>query len=473
MSELRYDELRRLVATFFKASLDDYNDLVDRRGPLRRFSEIWGEEAEIHSFALDSGITEISDDYLEDHVPAFSAFASLSEATVKTHHEQILDEMRKGRRDLIRAVLERMERLNTYEADYRDNAVHEIATPPLVESPSLGGAIEDFLKENASNWTAKTLAQNKAYLSILLEYFGDSHPVASITKQDASEVKKLVLALPANRNTIPKLKAMTLQQLTMEPGLKKISTRTINSHIQMFKMFFDWTEAHGYTPTTHFERMKVKQIKGGETGRMAFTPEQSLRVYTELTQNTSGLVRKESHKWGMVLGMFTGARLNEICQLELDDLKREGELFYLHITDEGDEKKRVKTKAGRRKVPLHSELLKLGFLDFVETRKPGTRLFPDYSYSPNGGYGRNLGRWCNESFLPKLGIKDRDRVFHSFRHTLVTRLHQADVADPVVKSIVGHARQGVTQAVYNKEGYTLQQLKDAIDRFKVLPHEEL
>ncbi len=161
-------------------------------------------------------------------------------------------------------------------------------------------------------------------------------------------------------------------------------------------------------------RQKAKKSK---TERKPFTRDQTQRLYTELTQNPSGLVRNDSHKWGMLLGMFTGARLNEVCQLDIADIQQDGDTRFLNITDEGDENKSVKSTAGKRKVPLHPELIRLGFLDFVESRQQGTRLFPDYSYSANGGYGRNLGRWCNESFLPKLGIKQPGLVFHSLRHT--------------------------------------------------------
>jgi len=58
-------------------------------------------------------------------------------------------------------------------------------------------------------------------------------------------------------------------------------------------------------------------------------------------------------------------------------------------------------------------------------------------------------------------------VFHSLRHTLITRLSQADVPEPVVKAIVGHAQEGVTQQHYFREGYKLTQLSDAIEVFIV------
>lgn len=146
--------------------------------------------------------------------------------------------------------------------------------------------------------------------------------------------------------------------------------------------------------------------------------------------------------------MRTGARLNEICQLNILDIQKEGDIWFLNTTDEGDNYKSVKANSSRRKVPLQSELIRLGFLDFVSKLNNSTRLFPDYNYNSSGGYGRNLGRWFNESFLPKLDIKRPGIVFHSFRHTMVTRLGQAGVAEPIYQCIVGHARQGVAQQVY-------------------------
>lgn len=116
-------------------------------------------------------------------------------------------------------------------------------------------------------------------LNILVEYFGPDRLLATITKQDASEVKKVLQALPASRNTKPKLKAMPLMQVIEEPGHKKIAAKTINSHIQMFKMFFDWAERHGHSPHTLFEGMKVKKDKASESERKPFTPEQARLIY--------------------------------------------------------------------------------------------------------------------------------------------------------------------------------------------------
>jgi integrase len=139
------------------------------------------------------------------------------------------------------------------------------------------------------------------------------------------------------------------------------------------------------------------------------------------------------------------------------------------VTEEGDGNKRLKTAAARRKVPVHAELLRLGLIEYRDSlaTRNGRRLFPDYSYEERGGYGRPLSRWFNDVFLVKLGLKTKDQVFHSLRHTMVSQLAQANVQEPVYQCIVGHERKGVTQQVYNHAGFSLVQLKDAIDLFKV------
>lgn len=463
LAGLRQSEIREKVQAYFKAQLDQYLDWLDRRGLSKNALEDVRCEMLDHESYLDMEME--SDQYLP--VKPFLRKSGLTAQDWQASQPMMQRELRKGRRDLLRAVLEAAERLEHYSYDGPPAIAPAAPAPALPASSPLGVAKDDFIAEHSRQWAAKTTGQNRAYLNILVEYFGPDRLLATITKQDASEVKKVLQALPASRNTKPKLKAMPLMQVINEPGHKKIAAKTINSHIQMFKMFFDWAERHGYSPHTLFEGMKVKKDTFSESERKPFTPEQIRLIYTELTENPSGLVRKDSHKWGMLLGMFTGARLNEICQLDIADVQEDGGIWFLHITDEGENNKRVKAKASRRKVPLHSELIRLGFLNFVESRSNGTRLFPDYSYSANGGYGRNLGRWCNESFLPKLGIKQPGLVFHSLRHTMVTRLGQANVPEPFIQCIVGHARSGVTQEVYLREGYTLAQLKDAIDRFAI------
>ncbi|WP_253279641.1 site-specific integrase [Loktanella sp. 3ANDIMAR09] len=463
LAGLRQSEIREKVQAYFKAHLDQYLDWLDRRGLSKSTLENVRCEMLDHESYLDMEMD--SDHYLP--VKPFLRKSGLTAQNWQSSQPMMQRELRKGRRDLLRAVLEAAERLEHYSYDGAPASALAATAPALPASSPLGAAVDDFIAEHSRQWAGKTIGQNRAYLNILVEYFGPDRMLVTITKQDASEVKKVLQALPSSRNTKPALKDLPLMEAVKVTGHKVISPKTINSHIQMFASFFDWAERHGHGPQKLFEKMKVAKARNAETTVKPYTEEQTALIFNELTDNLSVLVKKDSHKWGTLLGLFTGARLNEICQLDIADIQQEGDTWFLNITDEGDANKSVKAAASRRRVPLHSDLIRLGFLDFVESRKHGKRLFPDYSHNVNGGYGRNLGRWYNESFLPKLGIKKPGIVFHSLRHTMVTRLGQANVAEPIYQCIVGHARAGVTQQVYLREGFTLRQLSEAIEKFRV------
>ncbi len=92
-----------------------------------------------------------------------------------------------------------------------------------------------------------------------------------------------------------------------------------------------------------------------------------------------------------LIGLFTGARLNEVCQLNPNtDIKQDMKtgIYYFHFTDEGlveGIEKSIKTSSSRRIVPIHSKLIELGFLDYVDHVKSGGHkiIFP--SWPPNHG----------------------------------------------------------------------------------------
>ncbi|MEN3033287.1 hypothetical protein, partial [Chromobacterium amazonense] len=82
-------------------------------------------------------------------------------------------------------------------------------------------------------------------------------------------------------------------------------------------------------------------------------------------------------RWAALLGLYTGARAGEVGQLFTLDVKEEEGIPCIRFTDEGEDQ-RLKTDVSNRVVPLHPDLIKLGFLDYVaERRESGDwRLFP-------------------------------------------------------------------------------------------------
>ena len=88
----------------------------------------------------------------------------------------------------------------------------------------MGAAVDDFITEHSRQWAGKTIGQNRAYLNILVEYFGPDRLRATITKQDASEVKKVLQALPAKRHDdslVPSTASVTSDSFIALPATRR------------------------------------------------------------------------------------------------------------------------------------------------------------------------------------------------------------------------------------------------------------
>ena len=148
--------------------------------------------------------------------------------------------------------------------------------------------------------------------------------------------------------------------------------------------------------------------------------------------------------WIPVLGIYTGARIGELCQLETADIETVDGVALIRITDQG-EGQSVKTAAGRRVVPVHPELIRLGFLDYADAiRKAGaTRLFPGLPLNPTKP-SNYFSSWFSTQRPVEGGTTLPD--FHSFRHTVRSKLASVDIAEPMIDTLIGHEVKGSTGA---------------------------
>lgn len=159
-----------------------------------------------------------------------------------------------------------------------------------------------------------------------------------------------------------------------------------------------------------------------------------------------------SEYWLPLLGLFTGARLNELCQLTVTDIGGHDGVETISILD-GETGKRLKTSASRRIIPIHSKLIELGFLDYAATIPCG-RIFPELPEDPNrpGNYGAKATelftayrRSCGVGALEGRSNK----AFHSFRSTLIRALRKANVPKDRRTRLAGHEYDDVHDKNYD------------------------
>ena len=120
----------------------------------------------------------------------------------------------------------------------------------------------------------------------------------------------------------------------------------------------------------------------------------------------------------------------------------------------------MKNLSSRRIVPLHQTLLDLGFIEFFNLikKKPlttdedkRTRLFEELPYK-EGLYSRNISRFWNNSYLPKIGVKTNKNSFHSLRHSVIDHLKQKGIEPHFINELVGHSQGNIDLDRYGK-GY--------------------
>lgn len=193
----------------------------------------------------------------------------------------------------------------------------------------------------------------------------------------------------------------------------------------------------------------AKKANGSKTkGADGWEPFEPSEVVTLLDAATE----KEDHELADLirLGMYSGARIEELCALKVTDCTDE----VLKITDS-------KTDAGIRRVPLHSELVEV-VKRLKEASKDGYLLsgltFNKYGDRSNA-IGKRFGR-----LKKSLGFPDK-KVFHSIRKTVVTLLEDAGVSENLTADIVGHEKPRITYGLYSG-GHSVERMKEAIEKVR-------
>lgn len=118
-----------------------------------------------------------------------------------------------------------------------------------------------------------------------------------------------------------------------------------------------------------------------------------------------------------MIAMTTGARINEICQLGINDIKKEKNIWYYDLNDE-EETKSLKTIKSKRKVPIHSIVLEQGFLEFVKYMKSqkSERLFSDLTYREDSNYSQKP-----KNFYSDYDIKNNDTSIYDAKYFIKSK----------------------------------------------------
>jgi len=273
------------------------------------------------------------------------------------------------------------------------------ATPELVDA---------YLKESSPRWSSRE------------------------TTRITSCLKLLPNILP-NREVAIKLKQSILTTKT---------TTTFNRYLKYYNAFFKWIMSNDHLIIINpFEGLRVIERRVAVASKRNAYSEGQLKTLIKLA-NSYG--NNDRRYWLILIARYTGARMNEICQLKPDDITRE----VIHIR--GDV---LKTSNAKRIIPIHPKLIELGILDWVG-RCSGDRLFHEWRIV-RGSHSHGASRWFSRN-NPFDKTKSDYVDFHSIRHTVATELKQAGVELQYAAQILGHSTGSITYDRYGKSVATAE-----------------
>lgn len=305
---------------------------------------------------------------------------------------------------------------NAYIVGNRSNYT-DLDTPKVALTLTISEALSEYYQVLEKSTIAdKTKAMARSTLAALSLRLGGGFNIGAANLQDEIEEKWI------------------------NERLQKVARPTVKRELSFIRGFVEFCAKKKYATT------KLDLSIHAENVHYEYFSATDLKSIFDNALSITGFTAS-SKIWLMLLGLYTGARLGQICDIELSFFEKVGEVHVLNF------KIKNKNKASVRKVPIHNDLINLGLLDYVEKQKKKGRVkLIQISSKKASKFFTDFKRTC--------GIFDENKVFHSFRSTCVDCLKQCSVSFEERCQYVGHdSGGGVHNQVYARNEFSIEHMK--------------
>jgi integrase len=276
----------------------------------------------------------------------------------------------------------------------------------------------------------------------------------------------------------------------MPSDMLGLSSDTMNKHFTWVSALLKTAKSIGHVPLAKldFEQLRQKsqsaaarKSKGRARDRRAsWSLEQIARLLSapiwtgsraiDLRFEAGNVIYHDAWYWLPLFNVLYGGRSSETAGLELSEIYEDAPIPYFSVED--TELRKLKNSQSIRKLPIHPELIRLGFLDYVREirRLRHTFLFPEM-YSPKSKsfaktyYTSIFAKWRAWAYPDGTPWKHqvrgmvKDCDVHSFRGAVSTALK--GVPDGIRYDILGYEGNNATTIFYDGET-DLDTMRDAL-----------
>lgn len=369
------------------------------------------------------------------------------------------------------------------------------AAPTVVAAPSPATPLFSEVWErfrldclSVTKATEGELAHDRSSVTLWLEICGDK-PLGDYVKADAAEFRRTVARLPNNYHRSKRWRGKSVAQ-TVEAAdaadkraedrsklIARLSTKTVNRHLSVLRSIWKWAPSQGLLPQDYadiFAGLHVTQKKSKKAvrdERNMWMPDMVRKLFKTpvwtgcKSRGRRGLpgphIFRDWKFWIPLLCAHSGMRREEICALKVKDVRQVGGVWHIDLFNVDF---KLKTEGSERWVPIHQDLLDIGFVeDLIAGRRGQEYLFPELKPSTiHEKHGDPFTKWFTP-YRRNFELYEEKIAFHSFRHTVSTLLVNAKVPKVWVTEITGHEFEGRSELDRYNKGVFLRNLKEAID----------
>jgi integrase len=230
-----------------------------------------------------------------------------------------------------------------------------------------------------------------------------------------------------------------------EAKLERLSTKTVaDVYLASVRAVLTWAVDNDRLLANPAAGVKVKKVKRIQSREKGFRDDEALAILKTCRSYVAPVGTSPStqeapqtsaaKQWAALLCAFTGARIVEITQLRKQDIRKERSVDVIRITPDAGS-----VKTGQyRDVPLHQQLIDLGFLDFVKAAPAGPLFHvakPERALQGARTTAGRLSQWLQSQGVIPAGVSPS----HGWRHRFKTIGREAEISDRVLDAIQGHA----------------------------------
>jgi len=315
--------------------------------------------------------------------------------------------------------------------------------------------IEDYMKSYRS-LEERTKRANEAIFKVFMSFYGDVN-TTEIDHRMMTGFFNKIQKLPSN--AAKKYPNVPLKELIKRdiPESELMSPNNVNKYMNRLAQLFKYAVNHGHMEINYAKgkRVHVRKKDSKKEQKLPFTAQDLIDYFNApIHAENKRDGKNQPMFWLPLIALYSGMRIEEIAQLRVSDVREvedehSGARAWCFDLNE-EEDKNLKNAPSIRLVPVHTELVKMGFMDYYhERRRKGFQLLWDLTKPEGRNYSHNIERQLMRYLRKKGGITDSRKGFHSFRRTVIKVLRD----NPMVKkeyreALVGHEMSGTSDQDY-------------------------